>query len=193
MAWVGEAAGGHATGRAGWVACLPACLPACPMARSWVCPCLPGCLLCLPMPDPLPPLLPLQVNRRLGTEEAEDASKGDPAAPHVQFPPPLLCPQCRWGCCAFSFEWGSEQYVHVLLLECKAGAGDTARSGPAGMLRRAVILAHAQQAPPRPVHCSPSLPAGVPRRARQLPTRQFPGTRRRCTASCCRTTAGKRL
>ncbi|KAI7845151.1 hypothetical protein COHA_001196 [Chlorella ohadii] len=35
------------------------------------------------------------VNRRLAAEEDEDPTKGDPAAPHVQFPPASLCPQCR--------------------------------------------------------------------------------------------------
>lgn len=45
-------------------------------------------------PAALPPPAP-QVNRRLGEEEKGDPSKGDPAAPHVQFPPPSLCPKCR--------------------------------------------------------------------------------------------------
>lgn len=35
------------------------------------------------------------VNRRLAAEEEADASKGDPASPHEQFPPATLCPKCR--------------------------------------------------------------------------------------------------
>ncbi|PRW57447.1 Sulfhydryl oxidase 1 [Chlorella sorokiniana] len=65
------------------------------------------------------------VNRRLGAEEAEDASKGDPAAPHVQFPPASLCPQCRRaeeGAAAAdeAVPW-DEDAVHAFLLSYYSG------------------------------------------------------------------------
>ena len=41
------------------------------------------------------PRLLLQVNRRLGSEEAAEPSKGDSSAPHIQFPPRALCSKCR--------------------------------------------------------------------------------------------------
>lgn len=80
------------------------------------------------------------VNRRLAAEEAADSSRGDPASPHVQFPPTSLCSKCRkaegqGGAQEEAVPW-DEDAVYDFLLSYYSGkqlaAAGTAGGGPRG-------------------------------------------------------------